>query len=197
MSAILISRRHAGRYNAVMLLELSDADVAGRVAAGDTEAEAEVCRRMAPRLRLYGLRHLRSGAAADDLVQQVLLTTLEALRAGKLREHEKLPHFVLGMARMTVLELRRGTKRRDALLQAYGSVLVPPAPEEPQVDRGRLGRCLQSLKERDRSVVMLTFYDERAGGEVARFLGVSEANVRVIRHRAIQQLRGCMEGEVA
>jgi RNA polymerase sigma-70 factor (ECF subfamily) len=182
MSAILISRRHAGRYNAVMLLEIS---------------EAEVCRRMAPRLRLYGLRHLRSGAAADDLVQQVLLTTLEALRAGKLREHEKLPHFVLGMARMTVLELRRGTKRRDALLQAYGSALVPPAPEEPQVDRDRLGRCLQSLKERDRSVVMLTFYDERAGGEVARFLGVSEANVRVIRHRAIQQLRGCMEGEVA
>jgi RNA polymerase sigma-70 factor (ECF subfamily) len=197
MSAILISRRHAGRYNAVMLLEISDADVAGRVAAGDSQAEAEVCRRMAPRLRLYGLRHLRSGAAADDLVQQVLLTTLEALRAGKLREHEKLPHFVLGMARMTVLELRRGTKRRDALLQAYGSALVPPAPEEPQVDRDRLGRCLQSLKERDRSVVMLTFYDERAGGEVARFLGVSEANVRVIRHRAIQQLRGCMEGEVA
>ena len=46
-------------------------------------------------------------------------------------------------------------------------------------------------------MVTLTFYDDRAGSEVARFLGVSEANVRVIRHRAIRQLRGCMEGEVA
>ena len=78
--------------------------------------------------------------------------------------------------------------RRDA--GARGAV-------EPEVDRERLGRCLQSLKERDRSVVMLTFYDDRAGSDVARFLGVSEANVRVIRHRAIRQLRGCMEGEVA
>lgn len=197
MSARQASRRYAGAYNAVMLLELSDADVARRVATGDTEAEAEVCRRMAPRLRLYGLRHLRSGAAADDLVQQVLLTTLEALRAGKLRDADKLPHFVLGMARMTVLELRRGTKRRDALIQIYGSVLVPPAPEAPTVDRERLGRCVQALKERDRSVVVLTFYDERAGGDVAAFLGVSEANVRVIRHRALQQLRGCMEGQAA
>ena len=188
---------HGGAYNAAVPSDLSDADVASRAAAGDSQAEAEMCRRMAPRLRLYGMRHLRSGAAADDLVQQVLLATLEALRAGKLRDYEKLPHFVLGMARMTVLELRRGAKRREALLEIYGAILVPEAPVEPEVDRERLGRCLQSLKERDRSVVMLTFYDDRAGSDVARFLGVSEANVRVIRHRAIRQLRGCMEGEVA
>ena len=90
------------RLQSAMLFDLSDADVASRAAAGDTEAEAEVCRRMAPRLRLYGMRHLRSGAAADDLVQQVLLVTLEALHAGKLRDYAKLPHFVLGMARTTV-----------------------------------------------------------------------------------------------
>ena len=58
-------------------VELSDADLAQRIAAGYREAEAEVCRRMAPRIRLYGLRHLRSAAAADDLVQQVLLKTIE------------------------------------------------------------------------------------------------------------------------
>ena len=34
--------------------------------------------------------------------------------------------------------------------------------------------------------------DERTGADVARFLGVSEANVRVIRHRAMHQLRDCM-----
>jgi RNA polymerase sigma-70 factor (ECF subfamily) len=41
---------------------------------------------MAPRIRLYGLRHLRDEHAADDLTQQVLITTLETLRAGRLRE---------------------------------------------------------------------------------------------------------------
>jgi RNA polymerase sigma-70 factor (ECF subfamily) len=71
-----------------MLSELSDAEVTQRIAAGQRDAEAEMCRRMAPRIRLYGLRHLRSGAAADDLVQQVLLKTIEALRAGRLRDSD-------------------------------------------------------------------------------------------------------------
>ena len=61
----------------------------------------------------------------------------------------------------------------------------------PQLDGGR-GRCVQMLKERERSVVVMTFYDEQTAAEVAGFLGLSQANVRVIRHRAIQQLRACM-----
>jgi DNA-directed RNA polymerase specialized sigma24 family protein len=40
----------------------------------------------------------------------------------------------------------------------------------------------------------MTFYDELTAADTAGFLGVSEANVRVIRHRAIRQLRNCMEG---
>jgi RNA polymerase sigma-70 factor, ECF subfamily len=39
---------------------------------------------------------------------------------------------------------------------------------------------------------VMTFYDEQTAAETAGFLGISEANVRVIRHRAIQQLRACM-----
>ena len=39
----------------------------------------------------------------------------------------------------------------------------------------------------------MAFYDEQTSAEAARSLGISEANVRVIRHRAIRQLRACME----
>jgi len=60
------------------------------------------------------------------------------------------------------------------------------------LDQEILARCMQSLKERERSVIVLSFYDEQTGTDVAHFLGVSEANVRVIRHRAIHQLRNCM-----
>ena len=38
----------------------------------------------------------------------------------------------------------------------------------------------------------MTFYDEHTAAETARSLGLSEANVRVIRHRALQHLRECM-----
>jgi len=176
-----------------MFVEMSDAALAQRIAEGDREAEAEVCRRMAPRIRLYGLRHLRSAAAADDLVQQVLLTTLEVLRAGRLRDAVKLAPFVLGTCRMTILDLRRSRQRREQLLEEFGRVLIPVAPDPAPVDAERLGRCVGALKERERSVVVMTYYDEISAGETGRSLGLSEANVRVIRHRALKQLRACME----
>jgi RNA polymerase sigma-70 factor (ECF subfamily) len=176
-----------------VLLDATDGELCQRIASGDADAESEVCRRMAPRIRLYGLRHLRSAAAADDLVQQVLIKTLEALRAGRLREAGKLAPFVLGTSRMTVLDLRRTARRQEQLLAEFGQVLVPEPPGESPLDSERLVRCVQALKERERSVVVMTFYDERTAGETGNYLGLSEANVRVIRHRAIRQLRSCLE----
>ncbi len=166
-----------------------------RISAGDArEAEGELFERMAPRIRMYGLRHLRDEQAADDLTQQVMMIVIQKLRAGELREEEKLASFVLGTCRMTALDLRRNAQRRQRLLDQFGTdLLVPAAFDGPELDTEQLRRCLERLRERERSVVILTFYDEQTGADVANFLGVSEANVRVIRHRAIAQLRTCME----
>lgn len=177
-----------------MDIELDDAELVRQIGAGSNrEVETELFRRMAPRIRLYGLRHLRDVHAADDLTQQVLITTLEALRAGRLREPEKLASFVLGTCRMMVLDLRRGAQRRERLLEQFGADLPGPVQTPmPHLDHEQLTRCVQHLKERERAVVVMTFYDEQTSADVASFLGVSEANVRVIRHRAIHQLRDCM-----
>lgn len=177
-----------------MQIEVNDAELVRQIGSGnDGEAEAEFCRRMRPRIRLYGLRHLRDEYAADDLAQQVLLIVLEALRAGRLRQPEKLAAFVLGTCRMAMLNLRRGTQIKERLLKQFGAGLPAAAPPPvPFLDRDRLERCVQNLSERERTVVVMTFYDEQTGADVATFLGVSEANVRVIRHRAIHQLRKCM-----
>ena len=177
-----------------MKLEPTDADLAVRIASGgDAEAEAELFRRMAPRIRLYGLRHLREAAGADDLTQEVMLTALESLRAGRLRDPEKLASFVLGTCRMTVLDQRRGVRRKERLLRQFAAEhpAEAPAPSLPP-DHGRLVDCLRGLKERERTVVVMSFYDERSGADVAGFLGLSEANVRVIRHRAVHRLRECL-----
>jgi RNA polymerase sigma-70 factor (ECF subfamily) len=177
-----------------MEIEVNDAELVRLIGFGDNrEAEAELFRRMAPRIRLYGLRHLRDEHASDDLTQQVLITTLEALRAGRLREPGKLASFVLGTCRMTVLNTRRGAERKQRLLEQYGAELPAVAhPAVPQLDRDHLQHCMENLNERERTVVVMSFYDEETGADVASFLGISEANVRVIRHRAIRQLRECM-----
>jgi RNA polymerase sigma-70 factor (ECF subfamily) len=176
-----------------MDVELDDAELARKIGSGsDREAEAELFRRMAPRIRLYGLRHLRNEQAAEDLTQQVLITTLNALRGGRLREPEKLASFVLGTCRMTALDVRRTSQRKERLLEQFGAELATPVQPSVRADSEKLRRCVQSLKERERTIVVMTFYDERTGSDLAGFLGVSEANVRMIRHRAIHQLRRCM-----
>jgi RNA polymerase sigma-70 factor (ECF subfamily) len=195
----------------VEIQDLDDGAVARRVAGGgDTQAEAELYRRLARRVRLYGLRHLRDAQAAADLVQTVMLTTLVRLRAGEVREPEKIASFVLGMCRMTVLEMRRGSRRREELLETWvpayagttgeagvmgnaGMIAEGYEAPEPRVfEAERLAGCLEALAERERSVVLLTFFADKAGDEVAKELGLSAGNVRVIRHRALGRLRECM-----
>jgi RNA polymerase sigma-70 factor (ECF subfamily) len=174
------------------LAELDDGALARRVAAGpDRHAEAELDRRLARRVRLYGLRHLRDPHAAADLVQQVLLATLERLRAGAVREPDKIASYVLGMCRMTVLEMRRGTRRREELLALYWDREEAYEPTAA-VETDRLAGCLEALAERERSVLLLTFFADKAADEVAAELALTAGNVRVIRHRALGKLRECM-----
>lgn len=162
-------------------------------AVPDSAAEMELYRRFAPRVRLYGLRHLRDPHAAADLVQQVLLMTLERLRAGQVRKAERIASFVLGASRMMVLEMRRGNWRREVLLEKWGDAAEAfEAPEPLMLAADRLTGCLEALSERERSVVALSFFADKQADEVGAELAVSAGNVRVIRHRALARLRACM-----
>lgn len=179
--------------------ELDDATLVQRIAAagprGAAAAESELYRRLAPRVRLYGRKHLRDEQAAADLVQQVLLMTLERLREGKLREPDRLASFVFGMCRMVVLDLRRTQARRERLITTYREDVPAADPSTaPRLDHDRLLHCLEQLAERERSVLVMTFYEEAPAQTVASTLGLSEGNVRVIRHRGLQRLRDCVTG---
>ncbi len=175
---------------------LADAELVERiVASAPTTAgrwEAELVRRFVPRVRLYGLRHLRRADAADDLVQAELLVVLERTRAGEVRDPARLASFVLGTCRLVVQQWRRGDGHRAALLATFGADLTPAAPRPPSLDRARMGACLGRLGERERTVIVLTFYDERDADEIATALGMTPGNVRVVRHRALARLATCM-----
>jgi RNA polymerase sigma-70 factor (ECF subfamily) len=129
-------------------------------------------------------------------VQDVLLMTLTKLRAGALRDSGKLASFILGTCRQVVIDERRGGQRRERILETFSASLpdIAAEPAEP-LDLQRLESCLARLAERERSVLIMTFYDERPADEVATALGLSAGNVRVIRHRGIEKLRECVTAE--
>ena len=190
-----------------MGLEFPDADddaalarriIASAPARRDAAAEAELCRRLGPRIRLYGLKHLRSEAAAADLMQDVLMLLLDKLREGAVREPAQVVSFALGTARQTVIDWRRSGARRTRILEKFPIDLMPPEPSDdaPEpIDTQRLRGCLGALPERERAVLVMTFYDDRPADAVAAELKLSPGNVRVLRHRGMMRLRGCMMAE--
>ena len=116
------------------LIGATDGDLARAIAAraGTADAaETELYRRFAPRVRLYGLRHLRDEDAARDLMQQVLLLTIEKLREGAVRDMDMIGSFILGTSRMLAANLKRRDRRREALLDAFPTDTRPSAPRQP------------------------------------------------------------------
>lgn len=160
----------------------------------DRDAEGELYRRLAPRVRLYGLKHLRDAAAAADLAQDVLVMTLQRLRSGEIREPDRVVSFVLGASRQMVIDRRRGETRRQRILATFAADLPPSevSGDRYTLDSARLRRCLEVLPQRERTIVLMSFYDERSAADVASEVGLSAANVRVVRHRSIERLRSCL-----
>lgn len=157
------------------------------------DQESELYRRFAPRVRLYGRKHLRDEAAAEDLAQQVLLLTIERLRAGEIRNPDEIGSFILGTSRMLADSTWRKARRREQLTAQFHRPQLYADPLAETSDIEVVARCLHSLAERDRRVLVLTFYAEKSSPEIAEELGVTGTVVRVARHRALERLRDCVE----
>jgi RNA polymerase sigma-70 factor, ECF subfamily len=196
-AAAVTVARVTGGFGAASLDAFSDGSLARAVAEmkpGEAiEAETELYRRFAPRVRLYGLKHLRDRGAADDLAQQVMLIVIERLRAGEVRDPDQVPSFVLSTSRLVAVGLRRTATRREHLLGRFDSRHEAVAPDEWSIDAARIAPCLAAIGERERTILLLTFYGEKSSEEIGKALGMTSGAVRVGRHRALASMRTCLE----
>lgn len=174
------------------------ADLGERALAGDREAEREVCHRLLPAIRAFAQRRLRS-AAAEDFAQDALLLLVEAMREARIQEPGRLAGFALGICRNLARERARTGERRRALLDQFGlsEADLVSADRPLEFSRGHLEDCYSQLTERARRVIRATFCEDDADAEIAAVLSISEANVRVIRHRSLVALRGCLEQPIS
>jgi RNA polymerase sigma-70 factor, ECF subfamily len=143
-------------------------------------------------VRLFGLRYLRNEAAAQDLVQQVFVVTLERLRAGEVRNHDAIGSFILGTSRTIIQADRRTHAHRHALADQFVDRNAAVMMRDEMLDAPRLYRCLEALPPRDRTILVLTFYAEKKSDEIAAEMQLAPGAVRVARHRALAKLRDCV-----
>ncbi len=66
---------------------------------------------------------------------------------------------------------------------------LPLAVEVEADPRDRVDRMLATLKPDYREIVLMAWFQQMPYAEIGRVLNISEANVKVRMHRAVQQLR--------
>jgi RNA polymerase sigma-70 factor (ECF subfamily) len=163
--------------------------------------EAQVCREFAPRIRAIALRRLRDAAAADDVVQDVLASVVIALRERRIAHPESVPAYVLSACRRRIADVHRGAARRTVLREQLGALEGSRAVDglqELHLDMSRVVSALYPLSGREREVINETFNGGRSAEEIARSIGTSPGNVRLVRHRALAKMRAALgwKGEV-
>ena len=101
--------------------------------------------------------------------------------------------WLFGVARRTLANSRRSSRRRDILAERLRIDLgdVPVVP----VERGLLD-ALQTLSVGDRELLLLTAWEGLSTGEAAAALGCSAVACRIRLHRARKRLAAALDSSL-
>ena len=165
------------------------------IAAGDAAAEAAFAAHFAPRVRAMLRARLRQADAVLDLTQDTLVAAILALRKGQLREPDRLPAFVHGVARNIVNNHLRGEHRRgEAPLDDEFAARLPAIDSRQDEERrGLVARGLAAIAPADREVLQLTLVDGLHPREIAQRLSLSSEAVRQRKTRALKRLMAAVD----
>jgi RNA polymerase sigma-70 factor (ECF subfamily) len=160
---------------------------------------AELSERFRDRLRFFAARRLRDREAAEDVAQEVLRRTLEALRAGKVENREALPAFLFQTARHVCMQWGRSEGRKARAFTRLESQSAEADPtEDPLTDliteerREKVREAFEHLGPGDREVLNLSYVEALGAEEIATRLNLTAGAVRVRRHRALNRLAEIM-----
>ena len=185
------SRRRASQVVMSVTTSTRWDEVAKRIQQGDASAEEELARFFRPRLLLLATVRLRNTQWADDIAQESLLASLQAVRNGHLRNPEKLEAFVLGVARNLINNHARQASRHPCAVPAD-----VPSPDGDAFRRTQQEEeirlvvrvALKSLDAVDAQILMLTLVESMTPREIASVVGLQPELVRTRKSRAIKKI---------
>lgn len=144
----------------------------------------------------------RNAADAEDAAQDAFVKAyyaLDGFRAG-----ESFRPWILRIASNEARNRRRSAGRRERLTlrlveggPAGGTALSPEATALDRESRESLLTALESLPERDRTVIAYRYLLELSEAETAQVLGVRPGTVKSRLSRALARLRAAMPVDVA
>jgi RNA polymerase sigma factor (sigma-70 family) len=161
----------------------------GAIAAGDHQAEQTFALRFMRPVKAMLLARLRNPDMAADLLQDVMIEAICALRRGQLREAAKVPAFVAAVARNVLNSHFRGGARRPESRELPDDLpdLSSNSGQFEDQERETLAlKAISSLEPVDRSILQMTLVDGLKPGVIAERLGL---NPDIVRQRKVRATR--------
>jgi RNA polymerase sigma-70 factor (ECF subfamily) len=125
---------------------------------------------------------------AEDVTQEAFIQLLSHWK--KISRYERPDAWVRRVAIRLAVKAQRRERMREVLERDTSG---PQGPKAPDMD---LAKALQQLPLKQRTCVLLFYYEDRPIAEIVDILGISEGSVKVHLHRARERLATLLGEEV-
>jgi RNA polymerase sigma-70 factor, ECF subfamily len=168
---------------------LDETDLA-RQAITSADAFAELYRRHLTRVYRYHIAHTGNVKDAEDLTSQTFMAALEGIRS--FRGGGSFAAWIMGIASKKRLMFFRGGRPELPL----NTVLQYPSPDLPtdkaaslRLQLKSISRALRMISPDRAEAIILTYFAGLSNAEAGRMLNKSEAAVKMLISRGLQDLR--------
>ena len=168
---------------------MDDAELA-RLARDEPEAFAELYRRYAQSVYRYHMAHTGNERDAEDLTSQTFMAALEGIRS--YRGAAPYIAWLMGIASRLRLRLFRRTQPEvplEAALHIPTSSLPTEKLATRRLQRDQILAALKTISADRAEALILCFFSGLSFIEAAQTLGKSEAAVKMLISRGLQDLR--------
>lgn len=171
--------------------ELDESDLA-RQAVHDVEAFAELYRRNLPRVYRYHMAHVGNARDAEDLSSQTFMAALEGIRS--FRGTGSFAAWIIGIAtKKRLMFFRRKGSRPEVPLEAALQIPSPGLPTDKaahqRLQMEAVSRALRQISPERAEALILVYFGGLTQAEAGRVLNKSEAAVKMLIGRGLQDLR--------
>ncbi len=169
-----------------------------RILVGDETAFESLIRKYKQQVHAQALRQIGDFQIAEDIVQETFLQVYQKLDT--LEDPKLFPKWLYVIVnRRCIAWLRKNRLQTQPLeetdiseieTEAYSRHIAEEhARTTAEAQRDLVKKLLAKLKESDREVITLHYFEEMTSSEIGEFLGVSENTVKSRLQRARQRLK--------
>ena len=176
----------------------NDVALIQRILAGDESAFASLVRKYQKQIHAYAWRKTRDFQIAEDITQETFLQVYQKL--GTLEDptlflkwlYAIVNHLCIAWFRKNQVhaESFKETHIWEIETEAYSRyVAAEHAKMTAETQRDLVENLLVKLKEKDREVITLHYFEDMTSSQISEFLGISENTVKSRLRRARQRLK--------